>query len=166
MLVGVNIRIMCLLHLAFQVFKYNFFSWGLRPTYFVASVTLSFMPDGKTQGKDEKGETCRLEAGISVGSQGNFKKGCWMKHSSTMYNSGYYITSALYMPDTGLATLSITHWLLTISLSTSYYYRHSQRRTLPWKDGGPEAMWSSSRMQLVTCWHDNNLVQEGNNTKF
>ena len=72
MLVGVNIRIMCLLHLAFQVFKYSFFSWGLRPIYSVASGTLSFMPDGKTQGKDEKGETCRLEAGISVGSQGKF----------------------------------------------------------------------------------------------
>lgn len=68
MLVGVNRRIMCLLLLAFQVSKYNFFSWGLRPTYSVASGSLSFMPDGKTQQKDEKEETCRLEAGISVGS--------------------------------------------------------------------------------------------------
>lgn len=43
----------------------QFLLLGLRPTYSVASGTLYFMPDGETQGKAEKGVTCRLEAGIS-----------------------------------------------------------------------------------------------------
>lgn len=57
MLIGVNLRIICLPHLTFQVLKYNFCSRGLRPTYSVAFGTPSFMPDGETQGEDEKGVT-------------------------------------------------------------------------------------------------------------
>lgn len=61
MLVGVNVRVMCLLFSGFQVLKYNFCSWELRPTYSVASDTLSSMPDRETQREDEKGVTCSLK---------------------------------------------------------------------------------------------------------
>lgn len=43
----------------------QFLLLGMRPTYSVASGILYFMPDGETQGRPEKGVTCRLEAGIS-----------------------------------------------------------------------------------------------------
>lgn len=64
MLLSVNIRIICLLRLALQVLKYNFCSWGLRPTFSVASGTLSFMSDGEAQGAEQKEVTCGLEAGV------------------------------------------------------------------------------------------------------
>lgn len=64
MLIGISIRVICFFHLALQVLKYNCFSWGLRPTFSVASGTLSLLPDGETQGEDEKEVTCRLEAGV------------------------------------------------------------------------------------------------------
>lgn len=54
MRIGISIRAICLFHLALQVLKYNFFSWGLRPTFSVASGTLSLLPDGETQGKMRK----------------------------------------------------------------------------------------------------------------
>jgi len=33
MLTGISITVIFLFHLALQVLKYNFFSWGLRPTF-------------------------------------------------------------------------------------------------------------------------------------
>lgn len=59
-----NVRVTCLLRVAFRVLKYNFCSWGLRPTHSAASGTLFFLPHGGTQGEDEKGVTGRLEAGV------------------------------------------------------------------------------------------------------
>lgn len=42
----------------------QFLFLGAETYFFVASGILSLLPDGETQGEDEKEVTCRLEAGV------------------------------------------------------------------------------------------------------